>query len=372
MRFCLDARTATEHFPGIGRYVSNLAQAMVAQLANDETLLLIVDRSRPSTWQLPHAQKNVKIIETTISPFSLSQQWHIPKRLKQENADVYHSPYYLMPYLTGLPTAVTIHDLIPQLFPDYFPAKTRRLSSLFKRLAISRATAIVTDSQATRQDVLTKYKLPPTKVTAVPLAADNRFIPQSQTEIKRVRQKFNLSEAYILYLGINKPHKNITMLVEAYIQLAEQRKTVPQLVIAGAWDGRYPEAKELAQQSNVNHLIHFPGPIPDKDLPALYSGALFFVFPSLYEGFGLPPIEAMACGTAVVCANSASLVEVAGEAALTFDPNHKQALVSHMRQFLDDADLIKTYEQRSLKQASSFSWQKTAVATLNCYRSIIQ
>lgn len=372
MRYCLDARSATDHFPGIGRYVSNLAQALVPLFNSDETLILLVDRSRPSPWPLPAAQNQVKIVETAVSPFNLSQQWHIPKHLQEHQVQVYHSPYYLMPYFMRLPTAVTIHDLIPQLFPDYFSAKTRILSTWFKRLAMRQASIIFTDSQATRRDVLNQYGLLPSKVTAVPLAADGRFRPQPQSEFNRIKQKYTLPDAYLLYLGINKPHKNLLLLVQAYATLAATEQHLPPLIIAGAWDDRYPEVKKMAEQSKAGQLIRFLGPVPDEDLPSLYSGARFFVFPSLYEGFGLPVIEAMACGTAVICAAGSSLPEVAGEAALTFDPQRAEELIAQMQRFLQSPALIKEYEERGLKQADNFSWQQTAVATINCYRSLLQ
>jgi alpha-1,3-rhamnosyl/mannosyltransferase len=220
--------------------------------------------------------------------------------------------------------------------------------------------------------VLQKYKIDPQKITAVPLAADGRFQPQPESEIQRIRQTYNLPADYLLYLGINKPHKNLPLLLQAYNALARQHQNLPALVIAGAWDGRYPQAKQAAAQSTVSHLVHFLGPIPEEDLPALYSGALFFIFPSLYEGFGLPVIEAMACGTAVICAQSSSLIEVAGEAALTFNPHQTEDLITQMQRFLDNPELIEEYEKRGLKQVQTFSWQATAVSTLNCYRTLLR
>jgi len=371
VKYCLDARSATNHFPGIGRYISNLARALNEQLEPDEKLILLSDPSRPSTWTLPASQENVKNIETNVSPFSLQQQWRIPKILKEQGADLYHSPYYLMPYFSRLPTVVTIHDLIPQLFPEYFSSKTRILSSWLKQVAMKRADMIVTDSEATQLDVLQRYGYPPRKVTAVPLAADGRFQPQSEAEIRRIKQTYRLPDVYLLYLGINKPHKNLPLLVQAYSNIATRHESAPPLIIAGVWDNRYPEAKHLAAQSPVNNKFHFLGPIPHDDLAALYTGALFFIFPSLYEGFGLPVIEAMACGTAVICAKSSSLIEVTADAALTFNPHQPAELMAQIELFLDRPALIKEYEGRGLQQAQTFSWQKTAAATLDCYRLLL-
>lgn len=367
MRYFLDARTATEHFPGIGRYVSNLARAMAVELQAGEELALLVDGSRPSPWPLPPPQAQVRQIITAVSPFNLSQQWQIPRLLRQHGAAAYHSPFYLMPYRPRLPTILTVHDLIPQLFPAYFPAWKRLLSELTTRLALRSADHLIVDSNATRQDVLERYAIRPAHITAVPLAPDPRFTPQPGAEIERIRAQYQLPASYVLYLGINKPHKNLVRLVEAWTAVHTTSVT---LIIAGAWDGRYPEARERAQQLGAGETIRFIGPVTDADLPALYSGAHFFIFPSLYEGFGLPVIEAMACGTAVITSNISSLPEVAADAALYTNPHDTSDITNQINHFLQNPALIAEYRQKSLAQAQKFTWRDTAVATLNLYRQI--
>jgi alpha-1,3-rhamnosyl/mannosyltransferase len=232
------------------------------------------------------------------------------------------------------------------------------------------ARHVITISEATRRDLLHYYPFPAQSVTAVPLAPDPRFQPQTEAEIARIRTEYNLPECYALYFGINKPHKNLLQLLVAWQLLSGKTADIP-LVIAGAWDERYPEAKMQAEALHFGKRIRFLGPISNADLPALYAGATLFVFPSRYEGFGLPVVEAMACGTAVACANTSSLPEVGGEAVLTFDPDNAEAMAVQIGRLLTDEALRQKLEQAGLAQARKFSWEKTAEQTLSLYRRFL-
>lgn len=237
------------------------------------------------------------------------------------------------------------------------------------KIALRNANHFVAISEATRQDFLAQYKLNADSVTAVPLATDPKFIPQSADAIQTVRHKYNLPSQYVLYLGINKPHKNLVRLVKAWQQVQTQINSQHSLVIAGAWDDRYPDAKELATELNLTN-INFAGPIQDADLPALYSGADLFVFPSIYEGFGLPVLEAMACATAVTCSHTSSLPEVGGDAVLYFNPTDIAEMSQQIIKLLQNDKLKKTCSEKGIQQATTFTWQQTAVSTLNIYRTL--
>lgn len=350
LRFTLDGRSATPHFPGIGRYVRSLAAALPPLLTPDEQLHLLTSEN------------------TAVSPFSLSQQWHIPPLLR--SSALYHSPYYLMPYRPGVPTVLTVYDLIPQHFPELVSARARLLFRLTTRLALAAADHVIAISEATRQDVLAAYPIRPERITAVPLAADPHFQPQPPATIAALRQKLNLPDNYALYLGINKPHKNLVRLVQAW-QTVHAAHPNAVLVIAGAWDPRYPQVRETVTRLGLDTAVHFLGPVDDTDLPALYSGADLFIFPSLYEGFGLPIVEAMACGTAVACSNQSSLPEVGGDAAVYFNPTQVSNMADTIIQLLQDDAQRRQRQQMGLAQASRFTWEKTAVATLAIYRQMI-
>ena len=364
--FVLDTRTAVNHFPGIGRYVSNLAQAMAPLLQIDEKLLLLKHSTEPTNWQLPPQSSQITWLETAVSPFDISQQTKIPPLLS--DSSLYHSPYYLMPYRPGVPTLLTVYDLIPQLYPQYVSLKARLLFKFTTRLALRAAIHIIAISEATKQDFVKFYNVDPSRITAVPLAPAPTFKPKSVESIQTIKQAYHLPEKYVLYLGINKPHKNLPSLIQAWNIVQQQMNQPVTLVIAGAWDTRYPEPKQLVGDLNLNEKVAFIGPVPDGDLPALYSGAELFVFPSHYEGFGLPVSEAMACGTAVACANSSSLPEVGGKAAVYFDPNDISDIAQKLNDLLSNHEERQARQQQSLIQATQFTWTRTAQATLEIYR----
>jgi glycosyltransferase involved in cell wall biosynthesis len=369
--FVLDARTATPHFPGIGRYVTNLAWAMTPLLAPDERLTILHDPAH----RLPiETSASVQILPVAASPFSLAQQIELPRLLHSVGADLYHSAYFLMPYAPGAPTLLTVYDLIPLLFPRQSTLRARLLARWANRLALRASQRVIAISNATRGDFLAHFHLPADKIQAIPLAADPAFHPRSRETVAAARAHYGLPERYLLYLGSNKPHKNLVRLVEGWARL-QPRSPVPlagqsmPLVVAGAWDEHYPEARHRAAALSLEGQVRWLGPVPETDLPALYSGALVFVFPSLYEGFGLPVLEAMACGAPVVCANSSSLPEVAGDAALLIDPLDPQDLERALLLALEDEGLRQKMREKGLKRAQSFSWLHTAQRSLEEYRT---
>jgi glycosyltransferase involved in cell wall biosynthesis len=332
--------------------------------------MLFYDPTQPAQWRLPLADgRQVRQIEMAISPFSLRQQWQIPRRLSQEQVTLYHSPYHLMPYRPAVPTLLTVYDLIPQHFPRHVSLLARLFFRLTMRLALRAARHIITISESTRRDLLAAYPIEADRVTAVPLAADPHFRPQSETEVARIRAKYQLPASYLLYLGINKPHKNLPHLLRAWrLLLAVAETPPPPLIIAGAWDDRYPEARLMAAAPELATTVRFLGPIAEADLPALYSGALLFIFPTLYEGFGLPVVEAMACGTAVACSDRSSLPEVAGAAARLFDPHDPAAIAAALSDLLYNEPLRAALQAAGLKQARQFTWPATARQTIAIYR----
>lgn len=390
--FVLDARTATPHFPGIGRYVTNLARALIPLLTPEERLTVLYDPAHPPALPLTD---QVQLAPVPVTPFTLAQQGALPRLLRSLRADLYHSAYYLMPYRPGVPTVLTVYDLIPLLFPAHSTFRARLLFRWTTWLALRAARRVITISEATRRDLLARFRLPAERVTAIPLAADPALAPQPLAAIADLRARYALPEQFLLYLGSNKPHKNLVRLVEALAkakgewriansegQMAkgegrgergEGRKKGEDgmtLVVAGAWDPRYPEARQRAEALGLGETVRWLGPVPEGDLPALYSAATAFVFPSLYEGFGLPVLEAMACGTPVVCANTSSLPEVAGEAAVYFDPTNVNQVAEVLGRVWGDADLRAALRERGLLRAQAFAWRRTAEQTRQVYLAV--
>ena len=368
MRIALDLRTATDHFPGIGRYAKNLAGAMVPLLGEGDQVLFVC---QPGQSVLPNSREStgerVLVAEVPSSPFSLSQQWSVPAVLRRHGASVYHSLYYLMPYGPGVPTVVTIYDLIPLRLPHHVPAATRILFRVFVQMALRTASHVVVISEATRRDLLARYRLPSESVTVIPLAVEPAFRPQPREAVRALCARLNLPDRYVLYVGSNKPHKNLVRLVEAWARM--QPRSFP-LVIAGYWSEAYPEVKRRIEGLGLGGAVRLVGPMREEDLPALYSGALLFTFPSEYEGFGLPVLEAMACGVPVVAARVSSLPEVAGDAALFVDPRDLDALAQRMDELLGNEGLRKHLAEKGLERAREFSWERCAAETLRVYERV--
>ena len=304
----------------------------------------------------------------SASPFALQQHVVIPRLLRQLDAGLYHSPYYLMPWRPGVPTVVTVHDLIPLRLPQL----STRLARWFFRLAVTRAlrTAgrVITGSASAGRDLLAAFPAVAARLRVIPYAAGASFRPQTDAARAASRARLTLPARFVLYVGSNRPHKNLPRLMEAWSRL--QPQPLP-LVIAGAWDPRYPGAQQRAAALGLNDKVLWLGPVAETELPGLYAAATIFVFPSLYEGFGLPVIEAMACGTPVACSGTSSLPEVAGEAAILFDPEQTESIADALSRLLASPALRVEQAELGLRRAAEFSWPRTARETLDVYRELL-
>ena len=371
--FAIDSRFIQDHFPGIGRYTYNLIDAL-ARVAPDSKFVVLHNPAlalRNTRYDIAALARypNVELRRVDVPTFSLREQFQLPI----SNFQLLHSPYFIKPYFLGVPSLVTIFDLIPLLFPDDVPnARVRFVFRWAVRLAAQTAARVIVPSAATRDDLIARLRVPRAKIAVVPLAADARFASQAGAAITRVREKYALPERYVLYVGINKPHKNLAALIEAWARA----ETDAALVIAGAWDARYTAEQgsggaggqsAIENRKSKTRFIHN---VDDADLPALYAGATVFVMPSLYEGFGLTPLEAMACGAPVICSNAASLPEVVGDAALPVNPRNVEEIAQAIARVLDDAELRDELRAKSLVRAAQFSWERAARETLEVYRSI--
>ena len=360
MHVVFDARSITDHYPGIGRYGSGLTHALARR--DDVRLTLLVDPRATNTF---HSLPDVERVPVPHSPTSLGQQWVVPGLLRRLQADVYHSPYYLMPYLVPCPTVVTFYDLIPLLVAGTHSALFRLVYRGTHRLAAAAANRIIAISEATAAD-LVRIGLPAQKITAIALGVGPEFRPRSPQEVGALRSQYNLPESFALYVGTNKPHKNLPRLIEAWASVTPSRT----LVIAGREDSRYPRAVDMA--ADFGARVAAIGGVDEVDLPVLYSAASLFVFPSLYEGFGLPVLEAMACGTPVICSNTSSLPEVASDAAMLVDPLDVNALTGTLGSVLGDRSLCQALREKGLVQATKFSWDRTAERTFSVYMQSLQ
>lgn len=379
MRIALDARWIFAETSGIGRYTRELirefaAADAAADAAAPEFLLLFDDAAQADRLRRDYrldAAPRVHAVTVPWRLFAIGNQWGLPGRLRALRADVYHGPNWMIPYRAfprrGRRTAcvATIHDLIPLLFPEFTPrAWKTRLRPLFRLLireTVRRADAIVAPSETTRRDLIEAFRLPPeraARIAVIPEAADERFRP--------LEKPVEPAAPVILFVGRRDPYKNLPLLVEAF---ARVRAALPEarLRVIGPPDPRYPEAEARALALGVAGAVDWSGHVAFSALVAAYQRAAVFAMPSRYEGFGLPALEAMACGTPVVCSNAASLPEVVGDAALAVPPDDVAAFAEALRRVLADPVLAGELRARGLARARQFSWSRAAKATLEVY-----
>lgn len=365
--FVFDGRTMQDHFWGIGRYAFNLALALPKHSPSDRFRVLYNPKAKNTRFDLAQlaTQTNLELSPVAANAFSIDDQALAFRRGLWNGAALYHTPYYEYPYAIPLPTVVTMHDLTPLVVPDEMPSAAKRfVYRSLHQLAARRAARIITVSNSARADLISQLKIPADKIAVIPSAPFSTAAPAPLQSIERVRQALDLPPKYLVYLGINKPHKNLERLVNAFASV----KTDAVLVIAGHWDARYPQAQELVAAKNLQARVLFRHDISETHIVPLLSGATAFVFPSVHEGFGLPPLEAMAAGAPVVCSNVSAIPEIVGDASLMFDPYDVSSIAAALARVLDDANLRASLRERGFQQAIKFSWERTAQATLQVYR----
>ncbi|MGQ9813770.1 MAG: glycosyltransferase family 4 protein [Candidatus Roseilinea sp.] len=308
------------------------------------------------------------------------EQISFPRSASAIQADVALAPYWAPPLRSSVPVVVTIHDVIPLALPEYRGGALQRAYTSLVRAAAANAAHIITDSEFSRNDILKYLPVSAESVSAIPLAADARFSPAVPAEqIEAARERYHLPPSYVLYLSNFDRRKNIETLLQVYVWCGEPIGHDFPLVIAGEPDtivhdasGRAMTLAQMAQALEVDDVVRFIGPVAEEDKPAVYAGARCFLFPSLYEGFGLPVLEALACGVPVVGSNAASIPEVVGNAGMLVEPFDARRMAGALIAVCTEDDLHYQLSQRALLQASRFSWQRTAFETLTALRLAAQ
>jgi glycosyltransferase involved in cell wall biosynthesis len=285
-------------------------------------------------------------------------------------AELFHATEHLLPPLGELPTVLTVHDMIFKLFPQHQKRLNYWYLNATMPLYCRRASAIITVSESSRQDILKQYGIGPDKVTVIYEAASPDFQPQPVAVVEEVRARYGLPERFLIHVGTIEPRKNLTRLVEALRLLREEGLDIP-LVVVGQkgwlYTGLFHRLEELAMEDHVQFL----GYVAISDLPLLYSAATLAAMPSVYEGFGLPVLEAMACGTPVVCSNASSLPELGGGAVRYFDPYDAGAMAAAIRSVWTREALREEMREQGLAQAAKFSWERAAEETLALYEGVL-
>jgi glycosyltransferase involved in cell wall biosynthesis len=345
---------------GIGTYLRGLLHALKEKLADNEELAFVANAQDALSASTRSAAAAGGI-------YSLREQWTVPRACRELSADLLHSPHYNIPLLMTGRCVVTVHDLIHLKFPQFLRSSLEKAyAHFFFKQVIPRTRAILTVSEHTKRDLMEILHIPGSKITVASPGVPERFKPQSAEAVDRVLKSTGLQKGYFLFVGNFKEFKNVRFLVETYQLLTKKLPGCPPLVLIGR---NFMPGFEALLSSIPS--IRWLRDVPTEDLPALYSGALALVFPSLYEGFGFPPLEAMACGTCVITAGSASLPEVVGDAGLTIDPTNRDSLLEAMTRLLYSPDLQTDLRQRGLQRASLFSWDALAEKTMAVYRQCL-
>jgi glycosyltransferase involved in cell wall biosynthesis len=297
------------------------------------------------------------------------EQVALPRAARSAGVDVLHSPVYAGPLLYSSPQIVTLHDLSFYLFPHLFPPVRRCYLQCMTRATTRRADAVIAVSESTARDAIQILGLPPERVHVIPNGVNPSLHPPSADEIAALRDRYELPERYVLYLGTLEPRKNLPTLIEAY-GMARHSGIEHGLVIAGG-KGWYDEPiYEAVRVTGFEEDILLIGYVPSEHLAALYGGADLFVYPSLYEGFGLPPLEAMACGVPVLVSNVSAMPEVVGKGGVTVNPREPKQIAEAMLSLLGDEDRRRVLAEAGLERAARYSWENTARLTAALYREV--
>jgi len=370
LHIAIDAHSVGTGLAGNESYITNLIEAL-AELDTVNRYTLYVTRDEAverfsNRW--PHVTVRMTLPHTPLVRIPLT----LATELRRRPVDVLHVQYTSPPF-APCPVVATIHDLSFEHLPQTFKRRSRMQLRLTVRRTAHVAARLLVPSEHTRRDVIETYKIAPDRVSVTPLAASGSFAPvQDQGQLRRVRETYKLTGDYILAVGSIQPRKNLISLISAYSALRRARPSgnLPKLALVGKRAWLYDDTLRAIEKHGIKDLVVLTGYVPESDLPALYTGALCFVYPSYFEGFGLPPLEAMQCGAPVIAGNRTSLPEVMGSAGLLVDPLDVDALSNALARIIDDSDLRADLRVKGFERAKCFSWQETARLTLRAYEQV--
>ncbi len=353
-RFALDLRMLVEPPDGISRYALELLRRLPPLLPGHE--LLALGRPEPIRRHVPEA----RVVTAQTTSISLKEQLELPWLLRNERVDLFHASLFVAPLLGGCRYLLTLHDVNYLVLPHLYGRHRQTYFQTAVRLFARRAEAVLTVSEFSKREIVRLLGVAPERIEVVPNGVDPRFHPVAPEEVAALRERLRLPSEYLLYVGSFVPHKNVPALLRAYRLVPD----APPLVLCG----RNPETiAPTIERLGLQGRVHTVPGVGDDALPALYTGATAFVFPSRYEGFGLPPMEAMACGTPTVVSDAGSLPEVTNGAALTFPVDDEQALAARLREVLGSAGRRAELARAGRARAAEFSWDACAERLAGSY-----
>ena len=356
MKIAIDAQTTLGQKTGFGFYVKNLVEALAKVDPQNQYILL-----KPATEK----------------DFSTLKRWWwdqvvFPEKAKKAGVDLLHQPWFSAPIFYPGKLIVTCHDLISVFFPENLPLASRLFYSRWMPFSYRKAMLIIADSEHTKRDLMSLLQIPEAKIRVIHLAVSKDFRPiKNRVKLAQVQKKYQTGSKYLLHVGTIEPRKHLEFLVKAYA-LAFREGIEENLVITGKRGWYYDGLLRLVEDFNLGKKVKFTGYVEEGDLSALYAGAKAFVFPSLYEGFGLPPLEAMACGTPVISSSTSSLPEVIGQAGILLPPKDERLWAKNILKVIKDKSLARTFRELGLRQAKKFTWATTARKTVEVYQEAMK
>jgi glycosyltransferase involved in cell wall biosynthesis len=371
LRIAIDAHSVGAKLAGNESYATNLIEALAqVDSVNEYTLYVTTAEARARFSQRwPNFRVQTTLPHTPLIRIPLT----LAAELRKRPVDVLHVQFTAPPF-SPCPVVVSVHDLSFEHLPQTFNRRSRTQLRLTVRHSVKRAARILTLSEHTRRDMIETYGTSPERITAIPLAAPSYFgRVREERELQRVRHIYGIEGDYILCVSSIQPRKNLPRLVRAYESLRNKRGPgkLPKLVLVGKCAWLYDETLRSIEEGRMKDSIILTGYVPQSDLPALYSGSICFVYPSYFEGFGLPPLEAMKCGTPVIAGNRTSLPEVVGDAGILVDPFDVNAIAAAIERLVDDPDLRQQLSVKGVARSRLFDWNETARRTLNIYEQVV-
>lgn len=396
MKIGIDARFYGPIGKGLGRYtqevVDNIIKITNASSSADDGIAVnyVIFLSPDNFDEFDSSRSNIKKVKLTCSWYSWSEQLLLPYYLWREHLDLLHFPHFNVPLLTPTKFVVTIHDLILTHFPTVRATTHHRFWYYFKNfayrlvilIALKRARRIITVSEFTKKDIIKQFKINPSKIVVThegvaDLSAGRDSLFVAKLDNQEILAQYHIPRNFLLYVGNAYPHKNLEILLQVFSKLHLERPEL-RLVLVGKIDYFYERVQVVAralnlwQSGNINSPVIFPGYVPDAQLEIFYAEALAYIFPSLYEGFGLPPLEAMARGCPVVSSDRASLPEILSDAALYFNPEEKADMLAKIKIMLEDSARRDDFKRRGFRQAKKYNWWECARLTLAVYQEALK
>lgn len=350
---------------GVARYIGSLLAHLPAELGPDDRLIV---SGRPGE---EHDRSPLARLTRHPAARIAWEQTALPLRARRGDWDVLHSPVNVAPVLAGVPSVVTVHDLAFVTAGETMPAARRRYLTAMTARSVRHAARVIAVSESTARDLTRYFDVPPDRIAVTPLAADARFRPRGADELDAFRRRTGTERPYLLSVGTREPRKNGATLVRAFARIAPE--IVHDLVLVGpaGWMGGDLDRALADLPPATRERVRLTGFVGDDDLPRWYAGAAAFAYPARYEGFGLPVLEAMACGAPVVTSDVSSLPEVTGDAALLVSPDDEAGLAAALLRLATEPTLAADLQQRGIIRAAEFSWERTAALTVDAYHAAV-